>query len=322
MNLLKQERGQVMALTAVAMTVLVGIAALAIDVGSWWLADRAAQGAADAAALAGAQGLPERGDAVALATQYWSKNPSDATITDDPSFPEPGEPSDTLTVKVTRQVDGFFAKVFGFHPVTVAATAQARRYAPLEMKNVAPIAVYKGMACIVTDPSCFGQPVTLAFDENAEFDPTKSKFGLLDLDRDGNVGAGDMKEWLTCDEKDGEDMTDCGYADYLPINTDYPPANGEKNGIKQELQDAADEERVLLFPVFDSANAATGYHIIGWAAFVIDTLDKWTGHEHVMTGHFVTFIATDLGGGGPNTSCPDPDPTNCDFGLDVIPLTK
>jgi hypothetical protein len=311
MNLLNQERGQVMTLTVLAMTVLVGMAALAIDVGSWWRADRAAQGAADAAALAGAQGLPFRGDAEVLATQYWSKNPDDATITDDLSFPEPGEPADTITVKVTRQADGFFAKVFGFHSVTVAATAQARRYAPLEMKDVAPIAVHKDMACIVTDPSCFGQPVTLAFDEDAEFDPTKSKFGLLDLDRDGSAGAGDMKDWL-----------ENGYPDYLPIDTDYPPANGEKNGIKQELEDAADEERTLLFPVFDTANASTGYHIIGWAAFVIDDVVKWTGHEHELTGHFVTFIATDLAGGGPNTSCPDPDPTKCDFGLDVIPLTK
>ena len=76
-----------------------------------------------------------------------------------------------------------------------------------------------------------------------------------------------MKKWL-------ED----GYPGYLPINTVYPPANGEKNGIKKELEDAADEQRVLLFPVYDTATAA-GYHVIGWAAFVIDDVVKWSRQE-------------------------------------------
>ena len=66
--------------------------------------------------------------------------------------------------------------------------------------------------------------MTLDFDEDDPYDPTKSKFGLLDLDRDGSAGAGDMKDWL-----------ENGYPDYLPIDTDYPPANGEKNGIKKQL---------------------------------------------------------------------------------------
>jgi hypothetical protein len=158
--------------------------------------------------------------------------------------------------------------------------------------------------CIVADPSCLGEPKTLSFDEDDPFDPTKSKFGLLDLDRDGHVGADDIKDWI-------ED----GYQDYLPVDTDYPPGTGEKNGIKKALEDAADEERVLMFPVFDSASASTGYHVIGWAAFVIDEVVKWTGKEHELTGHFVTFIATDLAGGG---TIPDPD---LDFGVHVITLT-
>ena len=51
-----------------------------------------------------------------------------------------------------------------------------------------------------------------------------------------------MKDWI-----------ENGYPDYLPVNTDYPPANGEKNGIKKQLEDAADDQRTLLFPVYDTA---------------------------------------------------------------------
>jgi Putative Flp pilus-assembly TadE/G-like len=300
---IRSESGQVFVFVAVIMTALIGMTALVVDVGSWYQAQRHLQTAADAAALAGAQELPtNQASAEAIAHDFAQQNYSGIpapTVT----FPN------TYTIDVAAEADtpGIFAPVLNsaFEVVTVHAAAQAQVFAPLELKDVAPIAVYKDMACIVTDPSCFGQPVTLAFDEDAEFDPTKSKFGLLDLDRDGSAGAGDMKDWL-----------ENGYSDYLPINTDYPPANGEKNGIKQELEDAADEERILLFPVFDTANATTGYHIIGWAAFVIDDVVVWNGHDHEFTGHFVTFIATDLAAGG---TISDP---NLDFGVHVITLTK
>jgi hypothetical protein len=299
------DSGQAFVFVAFSLTVLVGMAALVIDGGSWYRAQRHLQTAADAAALAGAQELPTKpSTATTVAIDYGTvRNGSGLdALSVSPTIPR----SDTIHVSATAKAPGIFARVISaaFNEVNLGAEAEAQVFAPLSLKNVAPIAVYKDMACIVSSPSCFGQPVTLTFDEDAEFDPTKSKFGLLDLDRDGSAGAGDMKKWL-------ED----GYPDYLSINTDYPPANGEKNGIKQELEDAADEKRVLLFPVYDSANASTGYHVIGWAAFVIDDVVEWTGHEHELTGHFVTFIATDLAAGG---TISDPD---LDFGVHVITLT-
>jgi hypothetical protein len=296
------DSGQAFVFVAFVLMTLVGMAALVIDGGSWYRAQRHLQTAADAAALAGAQELPTKpstatGVALESAQRNYAGIPA-PTVT----FPDTA----TIDVSATATAPGIFARIYGaaFDEVDISARAQARVSAPLELKNVAPIAVYKEEACIVSDPSCFGEPKTLSFDEDDPFDPTKSKFGLLDLDRDGHVGADDIKDWI-------ED----GYHDYLPVDTDYPPGTGEKNGIKKALEDAADEERVLMFPVFDSASASTGYHVIGWAAFVIDEVVKWTGNEHELTGHFVTFIATDLAGGG---TIPDPD---LDFGVHVITLT-
>ena len=54
----RSERGQATVLTAVFLVVMLGAAALVLDVGSWYRADRQAQSTADAAALAGAQALP------------------------------------------------------------------------------------------------------------------------------------------------------------------------------------------------------------------------------------------------------------------------
>jgi hypothetical protein len=296
------DSGQAFVFVAFVLMTLVGMAALVIDGGSWYRAQRHLQTAADAAALAGAQELPTKpSTATGVALEYAQRNYA-GIPTPTVTFPDTA----TIDVSATATAPGIFARIYGaaFDEVDISARAQARVSAPLELKNVAPIAVYKEEACIVSDPSCFGEPKTLSFDEDDPFDPTKSKFGLLDLDRDGHVGADDIKDWI-------ED----GYQDYLPVDTDYPPGTGEKNGIKKALEDAADEERVLMFPVFDSASASTGYHVIGWAAFVIDEVVKWTGNEHELTGHFVTFIATDLAGGG---TIPDPD---LDFGVHVITLT-
>ena len=298
---MRNDSGQALVFVALILMVLVGMAALVVDGGSWYQADRRLQTAADAAALAGAQHLPtEQTQARTVALDYAQRNyggiPAPAV-----DFPDVG----TINVSATAQAPGIFARIFDIDEVTVRAEAQARVFAPAELKDVAPIAVHSSMACIVTDPTCFGQPKTLTLTENFEFDPTKSKFGLLDLDRDGSAGAGDMKDWL-----------ENGYTDFLPIDEDYPAANGEKNGIKKELEDAAAAQRVLLFPVYDTANASTGYHVIGWAAFVIDKVVKWSGKLHELTGHFVTFIATDLAAGNPITDL------DKDFGVHVITLTK
>jgi Flp pilus assembly protein TadG len=293
----RSDSGQAMLFVVVALLGLVGLVSLVVDGGSWFRTQRQVQTAADAAALAGAQNLPidqtgARSTAISYAQQNFSGIAA-PTIT----FPSAAE----IDVVAAKPVNGIILPALN---ATARAHARAQVSAPSSLKNVAPIAVYKNYACIVTNPTCFGQTVVLGFDDDNPFDPTKSKFGLLDLDRDGSAGSGDMKNWL-----------DNGYPDFLPINTIYPPANGEKNGIKSQLQSAADAHRVLLFPVYDSATV-TGYHVIGWAAFVIDDIGKWAGKEHVLTGHFVTFLATDLAAGNPIT-----DPS-LDFGVHVITLTQ
>jgi Flp pilus assembly protein TadG len=294
---LRSDSGQAMLFVVVALLGLVGLVSLVVDGGSWFRTQRQVQTAADAAALAGAQNLPidqtgARSTAISYAQQNFSGIAA-PTIT----FPSAAE----IDVVAAKPVNGIILPALN---ATARAHARAQVSAPSSLKNVAPIAVYKDYACIVTNPTCFGQTVVLGFDDDNPFDPTKSKFGLLDLDRDGSAGSGDMKNWL-----------DNGYPDFLPVNTIYPPANGEKNGIKSQLQSAADAHRVLLFPVYDTATV-TGYHVIGWAAFVIDDIGKWAGKEHILTGHFVTFLATDLAAGDPIT-----DPS-LDFGVHVITLTQ
>ena len=71
----RRERGQAAVLTVVFMIVLLGMAAAVLDVGSWYKEDRELQATMDAAALAGAQALPDdTAEASALAEQYSTTN--------------------------------------------------------------------------------------------------------------------------------------------------------------------------------------------------------------------------------------------------------
>ena len=72
---LRDERGQAFVLVVASLVVLLGMAALGIDVGSWYKAQRHDQAVADAAALAGSQALPDDpSQAQALALDYANKN--------------------------------------------------------------------------------------------------------------------------------------------------------------------------------------------------------------------------------------------------------
>ena len=59
-----EQRGQSLVLVVISLTVLLGMAALVLDLGLGWYAKRQLQASVDAAALAGAQELPSSANAV------------------------------------------------------------------------------------------------------------------------------------------------------------------------------------------------------------------------------------------------------------------
>src|ERR671913_2537887 len=139
MNRLRHEGGQAAVLAVVFMAGLLGAMAMVLDVGSWFRAQRATQSAADAAALAAAQGLPgDTGLASALGSEYLAANGGGGG---EYTFSKKAFDNDTITVEVTRQADGFFAKLFGIDSVDVHAKASARAGGLDSAKWVAPITV-------------------------------------------------------------------------------------------------------------------------------------------------------------------------------------
>jgi Flp pilus assembly protein TadG len=116
----RSEHGQTIALLAVFLTTLLGIAAIAIDVGSWYQDRRHLQNDADAAALAGASYLPA-GTAASAASASFAKNKLNGE-TVAVAFPT----ADTVKVTVNYVAPAFFAKVLGRSSATIQATATAQ----------------------------------------------------------------------------------------------------------------------------------------------------------------------------------------------------
>jgi len=94
----RNQTGQATVLTLVFLTVLLGMAALVLDVGSWYRADRDTQSTADSAALAGAQALPDStANASSLASSYASKNGGGLESV---NFSSSYGPNDTIKVTI------------------------------------------------------------------------------------------------------------------------------------------------------------------------------------------------------------------------------
>jgi len=305
------ERGQSMVLTVVFMVVLLGFAALVIDVGSWYRAHRAAQSTADASALAGAAVLPDTAAATTLAKQYATKNGgSGSGIGGSPqiTFTQSGYEMDTITVKVTRPSPGFFAKVFGsaFGSVSVSGRATARAYNVQGIQNgIAPITVnYKHPLLNCTrgnNPTCsptFGTPTQLTLEDihTSGGKDAAGSFGLINLNgvQGGNVGAGTLADWLLH-----------GYHDHDLLVGKYDAAPGA-NFNNSQFTGALDQKlgQELLFPVYrllkgPGSNAM--YDIIGWVGFQIDSYST-SGSTGVINGHFTRYttdgIPAESGNGG------------------------
>ena len=305
------ERGQSMVMTVVFMVVLLGFAALVIDVGSWYRAHRSAQSTADASALAGAAVLPDTAAASALATQYATKNGgSGSGLGGAPqiTFTQSGYEMDTITVKVTRPSPGFFARVFGskFMNVSVSGSATARAYNVQGIQNgIAPITVnYKHplLNCSrgqnVTCSPTFGTPTQLSLEDihSSGSKDAAGAFGLINLNgvQGGNVGAGTLADWLT----NGYHDHDLTVGDYDSV----PGATFNNSSFTAAMDQQIGHE--LLFPVYrllKGPGSNAKYTVVGWVGFMIQSYDA-QGSTGTINGYFTRYttdgVPAESGNGG------------------------
>jgi hypothetical protein len=117
------ERGAVAVLVALLLPLIMGMAGLAVDVGSWYLTQGQLQAAADAAALAGAWDLPSSpSDAETAAQNMADLDVSGATVTS--VTPYNGNSSE-IQVTLSKRGSLWFGSFLGLSAPTITASAVA-----------------------------------------------------------------------------------------------------------------------------------------------------------------------------------------------------
>jgi hypothetical protein len=246
---LESESGQTLVFVVLSLLVLVLFVGLVIDVGSWKRGQRRAQAAADAAALAAVQRLPDTDAAVADAIDYAQRNWSDVGV------PPPTVTADSITVVATHNMPGVVA---GIIPVTVKADATARVGVPARIANLVPIALRCQDPC---DPWEFGESVTFTFDEANQMWPN-STFGPIRLPEVNTEE--EFNRFLRCDVH-APNPFDCNPED--AILTAYERFDRTADELRTALQVAA-ALGTHLVPIYDDYSVGIGgYKLVGWAAF-------------------------------------------------------
>jgi Putative Flp pilus-assembly TadE/G-like len=295
MSTTERQTGQATVITVLFMTVLIAMAAAVLDVGSWYRADRALQSTVDAAALAGAQALPENPvQAELLALEYADKNGGNVDVTEI-SITSTTFGPDTITVDAEAPTPGFFARLFGIDSVTVAARAKARAGGVSQAQYVAPIVVHedtvleKGICkkAGVGSPACADFELSYDHLKNGngkDGGPDASgSFGFINLTGEGGVGSNELGDWILN-----------GLNEYMALGT-YNTSTGNpfsSNNIKGALEKRLGENPVLLFPIYETITG-TGdnaeYVIVGWVAFHITGMNL-AGNNEKIKGWFEEVI--------------------------------
>jgi Flp pilus assembly protein TadG len=298
MRFRRNEDGQAIVLSVLALVAVMGMCALVLDVGSWFRTHRRLQATADAAALAGAQSLPnDPSGAKSLALNYANKNGGNV-LSADIVVSSTFNANDTISVKAERSDSGNFTRVLGIvTPQKLTANAKARVDAPAQAQYVAPMVVNCAhpliQNCNGNHTPTFGVPTTLNYDPMG----APGAFGMLNLDPNGqNPGTSEEANWILH-----------GWDQYLGLGLyrSDPGAKFSSQNIQSALQDRIGT--VLLFPVFRTLNG-TGqnaqYDIIGWIGFRLTSYIV-NGNNAVLIGTFETYIAHGIlaqgGSGSPPT---------------------
>ncbi|MDD2401485.1 MAG: pilus assembly protein [Clostridia bacterium] len=133
-----EEKGAVAVLMTLAVTALIGMLALVVDIGVTYIEEARIVNAVDAAALAGIQGLPDSSEAAyQLAESYAVKNGVSLENVDI----QVDEDNKSINVQATRHVNYFFAQVLGYSSTDVQRSAMAKVAPVSSVVGIAPFSI-------------------------------------------------------------------------------------------------------------------------------------------------------------------------------------
>ena len=313
----REESGQGLVVATLVMVMILGFAAMTVDVGLFLHERRELQKSADAAALAGAQELPHSpAHAEQKAAEWAEKNGIDVDELEAIEITSTYVTNDTITVEVKRDVPFIFARVLGLTSDTMRADASARVGSPAEMAGLVPFGV-------LNEAISLNEPTVLKYDAKNVF---HGNFGALGIDgRGGKIYRDTIKhgsETSLCSQ--GQDDCNDPTTETEPGNIIGPTREGvewridntspgcdEFNEVFLEVSGTyrltgrcnpftstgrSDSNKVVIVPVIEElCKGRCDVTILKFAMFFIDELGNCTGNSCEVTGRFADAQA-DVGG--------------------------
>ncbi|NLH46324.1 MAG: hypothetical protein GX451_09400 [Acholeplasmataceae bacterium] len=277
-RLLKLKKGFVTVTTAAMMVSLIGMAALATDVGVLYVNHSQLENMTDSGALAGAQEyFFNQSQVEAVATDFAMRN---------------GKTGDTINAWVdtdgmkvycsaNRNVDLYLAKVLNINTANVTSVSAAKIAAVSGTSNAWPFGITWDDS-FLPEGSAAGQQFTLKVDEKEEF---KGNFHVLRLKSKsgGDSGASVVEENIVY-----------GCAQVLKIGDKVNTEPGNMTGpIKKGISDrlAIEGGNIVIIPVIEETWTDLGggveqVTVKAFAAFEVDSSNGKT-----VTGRFIRLVS-------------------------------
>jgi hypothetical protein len=275
------QRGQSLVLSLVFLVVLVGMAALVVDVGSWYRADRKLQANADAAALAGAQELPASTAAAQAAALDYADTNDGGLEAENVKFRTTVVPNDTIEVTTDRPAPGFFAQLFGRNVVDVRAKAAAQTGTLSKARWAAPIGIDEQHPMLQCGAACWDENHSTTLDF---YKVGPGAFRLINIDSShGGTGPSTLGEWIRTGLDAEMDNNRWYYSD--------PGMKPNSSHVKGALDFRNETE--LLFPVYSETRAEGAgfeYYVVGWAVFHITGYDIHGSKDARLYGYFQDMV--------------------------------
>ncbi len=301
----RNDRGAVIALTAIALVVLMGAAAIAVDVGVGWNTRRDLVTSTDAAALAAAQTYAAGGDGcTTTGPQYLALNAAGSMMTGC-ILGSSATAQGTVTVNAEKDVDVYFGRAIGLQPYTTNSSTTARWGPPASATGLRPIGL-----CADAIDSFFASPnstqtLEISYDDQGsgsgqiDFcgnDDPEGNWGIVDFGNDANSAA-QIKDELrngyplpVYTGTIGGDCTSEAYACY-----EGSTGQGLTNAYKTQLDYLKSNDIYFSVPIFDFFTDGSGanleFHLVAFARVrIIDY--KLTGSSRSITLEFSPGLIT------------------------------
>ncbi|MFW2381979.1 MAG: pilus assembly protein TadG-related protein [Acidimicrobiales bacterium] len=303
------QRGAMLAWTALFMVVLMGCAALVIDLGLGWTSRRNLVTTTDAAALAAAQEYALGGTGCdAVASNYVSLNAPGATMTAcDPLG------TNAVTVDAEQNITTSFAQVLGLTDFDTESSSTAKWGQPNGATGLRPFGLCSeapGMQQFLANPQATQThriDYNKASPDQCGGNNVPGNWGTIDFDGGANSNQ-DTKDWVENGYDDavysGTLGGTCGAEPYACYEGD----TGATTGANKETKDLMDSGMYFGLPIFDYAignGAGSTFHLIGFARVrIVDFKFNGAEDQRFITLQFEPGIITGscCNPGGPPTN--------------------